>query len=909
MVYVSSHADFVWVQTSTPVKMRSPSLLSWTVFACALASWLQGCAETPGPCPLGSRLNTPNVNFNLDWERLDRMAGCNNIWNLLWGKSCASDVPVLLGKKSLNFDTDKKWVQRNLENAEQSCLTWYPGGAWDKGGCSSWFISQRGCSRDELSICNCTDATSESIPRCKQWRCMTKEIEHRTCWEAAWDSAFETECDKSGDHPMWLYMEEFARMLRAEVSATEGTPSWELGTDSFIKLLASARASTRWFFKESPNVLPGNSECIVYEPVLDDATKKPSFFNCNSWRLAISKVLSCKCQDDQCKKWRCTSDDPKHNVEKEERDYKCLSRGDKNKCISWSGEVQGFPTSSVGECRACKHTGSGSADCVFMMGSLPGFEAVCTMYVVPSIHEFQGADGEDGIFTERIGFWALHGLWIGAIAYIAGLGTTGFTFFEGGARKVAGVINFFWVSFWALLVWVIGFVRDVEDVSKMFVVLPRYEWVAPIQPAVGILLSFHFASLLTWFYMISFGSESMFGVAEDGQSEAAAVFPFVVLCICLIYACGLLAGLAMLPCVLLLLCNVIAVLKKEYVDDSSWADDASGLLSRFTKALRAKDASDKKLEERLEGHRQTLASTVDALQPEKTPSEEVNPFIAKFLKKEESKLSLAEFGEQSNKGLVKIQLALKNVVAAKRIGNDLANNESNEIASVAGWSAVVQPFKLEKGDIVAIDPDRHLVKLLCEKTHVGWQASKSAYLGDIGEVTGHDKIGPGIRVKFANPEHKKQGQWWSFPPQAMRVQLETLSQERRDLLGSAPRFETATESSSGVEGMPTVEEADEEAKTKAGNCCQNGCGRPRFKGYHTCCTWCKGPEGPHAQDCCRKARKPPGKRAASHEPAGHRSSGKDSPSSKPRSASLSEMSPQEKASIAKPLVPTARRSG
>lgn len=35
--------------------------------------------------------------------------------------------------------------------------------------------------------------------------------------------------------------------------------------------------------------------------------------------------------------------------------------------------------------------------------------------------------------------------------------------------------------------------------------------------------------------------------------------------------------------------------------------------------------------------------------------------------------------------------------------------------------------------------------------------------------------------------------------------------------------------------------------------CVNGCGRPPFKQFPTCCTYCKGPAGPHAKDCEAKA--------------------------------------------------------
>lgn len=35
--------------------------------------------------------------------------------------------------------------------------------------------------------------------------------------------------------------------------------------------------------------------------------------------------------------------------------------------------------------------------------------------------------------------------------------------------------------------------------------------------------------------------------------------------------------------------------------------------------------------------------------------------------------------------------------------------------------------------------------------------------------------------------------------------------------------------------------------------CKNGCDRPAYKGFPTCCTHCRGPEGPHARDCSTKA--------------------------------------------------------
>mmetsp|Transcript_45362 Transcript_45362/g.82865 ORF Transcript_45362/g.82865 Transcript_45362/m.82865 type:complete len:728 (+) Transcript_45362:126-2309(+) len=37
--------------------------------------------------------------------------------------------------------------------------------------------------------------------------------------------------------------------------------------------------------------------------------------------------------------------------------------------------------------------------------------------------------------------------------------------------------------------------------------------------------------------------------------------------------------------------------------------------------------------------------------------------------------------------------------------------------------------------------------------------------------------------------------------------------------------------------------------------CKNGCGRPRFRSYATCCTRCTGSDGPHANDCMAKCTK------------------------------------------------------
>lgn len=56
------------------------------------------------------------------------------------------------------------------------------------------------------------------------------------------------------------------------------------------------------------------------------------------------------------------------------------------------------------------------------------------------------------------------------------------------------------------------------------------------------------------------------------------------------------------------------------------------------------------------------------------------------------------------------------------------------------------------------------------------------------------------------------------------------------------------------QGIPT-QTLGGAGRTNATNevwCC-NGCGRPPFQQYKTCCTHCKGPDGPHAFDCARKA--------------------------------------------------------
>lgn len=39
----------------------------------------------------------------------------------------------------------------------------------------------------------------------------------------------------------------------------------------------------------------------------------------------------------------------------------------------------------------------------------------------------------------------------------------------------------------------------------------------------------------------------------------------------------------------------------------------------------------------------------------------------------------------------------------------------------------------------------------------------------------------------------------------------------------------------------------------AGLLCENGCFRPSFAAYSTCCRHCRGPDGPHAHDCAQKA--------------------------------------------------------
>ena len=52
----------------------------------------------------------------------------------------------------------------------------------------------------------------------------------------------------------------------------------------------------------------------------------------------------------------------------------------------------------------------------------------------------------------------------------------------------------------------------------------------------------------------------------------------------------------------------------------------------------------------------------------------------------------------------------------------------------------------------------------------------------------------------------------------------------------------------------SLRRADAEGKKykSHGGLCENGCGRPAFGRFPTCCTHCKGKDGPHAADCFAK---------------------------------------------------------
>lgn len=100
-----------------------------------------------------------------------------------------------------------------------------------------------------------------------------------------------------------------------------------------------------------------------------------------------------------------------------------------------------------------------------------------------------------------------------------------------------------------------------------------------------------------------------------------------------------------------------------------------------------------------------------------------------------------------------------------------------------GYPPCYAPFKLLKGDVVTVNPDKELVKSLNEGdgsgSRGGWSYDKQAYLGHSGHVVGWDWVGKGVRVRFSD------GHWWSFAPEALHIDVAALPPERRKLLNAA----------------------------------------------------------------------------------------------------------------------------
>lgn len=552
------------------VKARSPVLVA--VCSCIVILTLEGCADQKkddsggqGPCPVGVKRNPPDVKFDPDYERLDRLAGCNNNWNFFFGKPCSSDVPILLGKKSLYLDSDKKWIRRNLENEETICLTRYQSVHGEEAICSSWFSAQRGCWRDELAICNCSaprpTTSILSNARCTKWRCFTKEIHHSTCWEANWDSKFETTCGPKGSYPMSIGLPEFEKMLREEVR--DAAPSnVVIGSNDFVTAWRAAQNRKSWTFNS-----PNERECLVNVPVEDKPGMKPV---CDHWRLVRSKLLDCSCTGTTCGSWMCDAQRGMYMqyagmneaLFSETRKYKCLvSLG--IRCVHWSSEMVGFPLVGLSQCRSCAYSLCSSA----------GLESACTMYVMQRVKEFQDSDGEDGLWGERIAFFALHALWIAPIAAMGGLavGLSAQMFYrrvENSQNRSSSFCLLIGIVPCAMLVWVIAFVRKKRDTEAGDVVMPMWEWQAPLGPLYGVLAMFFIASVPAWFAYYILKKR----LDYDNQDVVAVAFVFVswVLAIGLLYVCGLLVSLITFPGLLFAFVKSYQAFCEEMPEMSSW---------------------------------------------------------------------------------------------------------------------------------------------------------------------------------------------------------------------------------------------------------------------------------------------------------------------------------------------------
>jgi len=477
----------------------------------------------------------PTIDLKSNWQRLDELAGCRDAWSAGTGNPCASDVPVIWAKKSIDWQADDEWLSAHgVENSLSTCLVYFPGGA-----CREWLDSKGGCWREEASVCNCTaQAGSAAAPYCQEWHCIAKEVHHQSCWEADWDSAFKTECEPPGWAP-WplgtdtgLNMTEFRMVLAAE------------GTEEALGL-GYADAELLLHVKQKKNQYKLGIHCVAQHAVRDQQKLMPlaSAKPCGQgWRTIASKLFSCRCLKAGegggfCAEWQCAAS--RRLSPPETRSYKC--HGLNSSCSAWSVEVAG-PLAEVGECRACVNASSG---CL----------SSCSSRTMHRVVEFPLPEDEAD-WGKRLGFTILHLLWLLPMACVT---TQPFVWFTGQTQYsddirwndlcVATCGSAVLTVACCLLAWLLAFYREMKDVEPV-PPLPRVEVRAPTAPLGGLFLMFGVAGLAALVNAVNRPGKPH----QTTRVLATAVIgPLTLVFLGSMWTCGL--AIAWLPLLVLLCCT------------------------------------------------------------------------------------------------------------------------------------------------------------------------------------------------------------------------------------------------------------------------------------------------------------------------------------------------------------------
>merc|ERR1719440_2206631 len=90
---------------------------------------------------------------------------------------------------------------------------------------------------------------------------------------------------------------------------------------------------------------------------------------------------------------------------------------------------------------------------------------------------------------------------------------------------------------WAVMIWVLAFVRHSRDVTGEGFVMPRHEWVAPMEPFWGCIITWTIAWVFTYIYIWADYTADKWD-PEGLAVRASFFFSCMVSLICTFYALG-----------------------------------------------------------------------------------------------------------------------------------------------------------------------------------------------------------------------------------------------------------------------------------------------------------------------------------------------------------------------------------